>query len=98
MKFMAIERAIGHPSEDDFHPYLKDEAHLIWKLYECGKLREIYFNDDHRAVLFLEGETKDDVMSCLDKLPLVKARLIRFEIHELHPYLGFKRLFQYDED
>jgi len=57
-------------------------------------IREIYFDENHCAVIILECTNKAKAKSILDELPLVKSGNIEFRITELKPYTGFSRLFQ----
>jgi hypothetical protein len=94
MKIMAMEKEIPGVSPDEFAQHLKSEARQVWKLYQEGCLRELYFREDRsEAVLILECADRDEAKQVLDSLPLVKAGLISFELIPLLPYPGFSRLF-----
>jgi len=57
-------------------------------------IREIYFRADRScAVLMLECDSIVEAEKILQRLPLVQANLIKFEIIPLKPYPGFERLF-----
>ncbi len=93
MKFLAIEIDVQGVREEDFKPFLKVESLKVLELYESGIFRELYFRADKpNAVLILECETVDDARESLDSLPLVKNKLISFELIPLKPYPGFSRL------
>jgi hypothetical protein len=95
MKILAIENEYEGKSSDDFKPYLKDEAKVVWELYMKNFIREIYFrNDKTSAVLILECESAEEAEKTLTELPLVKEKLIYFEIIPLVAYPGFERLFR----
>jgi len=94
MKILAIEKEIQGFTESDYQPYLKAEALKAWELQQQGLIRELYFNDDHCAVLILEANDKAHARQILDQLPLVHHRLIDFEIMVLSAYPGFVRLFK----
>jgi hypothetical protein len=55
-------------------------------------LREIYFNEDHEAVIVMESPNKANALAILRRLPLVRGGYISFEAMELKPYTGFARL------
>ncbi len=57
-------------------------------------MREIYFDENHCAVLILECANKTEAEKIFSGLPLVKTGFIQFEIKELHPYTGFSRLIE----
>jgi hypothetical protein len=94
MKIIAIEKEIEGKSAEDFHPHLRAEARRAWELYLSGYFRELYFRQDqHTAVLILECTDLDQAREILETLPLVREKLISFEIIPLVPYPGFSRLF-----
>ncbi len=92
MKFLAIEIEKEGLSSNDFQPHLKNESLKVLELYERGIIREIYFDQEHCAVLILECNNLNDAKSILNELPLVSNGLIDFNVRELSPYTGFSRL------
>ncbi len=94
MKILAIEHEIPGTSGEQFKPHLQAEAVRVWELYQTGIVREIYFQQDQTmAVLMLECASAEQAAQALGTLPLVKERLITFEVIPLRPYPGFARLF-----
>lgn len=94
MKILAIEKEVPGVEDDQFTPYLKDEAAKVWDLYQTDILRELYFRSDQSsAVLVLECAGVEEAREILNTLPLVKESLIAFEIIPLKAYPGFSRLF-----
>ncbi len=94
MKILALE--VGKPGAhpDQFAQHLKAEAMHVWSLYESGIVRELYFRQDRSdAVLILECADAAEAQVHLDRLPLVQAGLISFDLIPLIPYSGFTRLF-----
>lgn len=94
MKILAIEKEITGVSDSDYHPYLKAEALKAWELHLQGLICELYFNDDHCAVLVLEAQDKAHVREIVNQLPLVQQKLIDFDLMVLSVYTGFERLFK----
>lgn len=94
MKFLAIEKEIDNSDWSDTEGVLRYEAQHAYNLYLEGTIREIYFNEENCAVLIVECENKTAATELLAAFPLVKAGLIEFELTELRPYTGFKRLIQ----
>ena len=92
MKILAIETELKKLSANSDKEILKDEARAVVELQQKDILREIYFDENHCAVLMLECANKTEAVKILSELPLVKNRFIQFEIKELHPYTGFSRL------
>jgi hypothetical protein len=94
MKVLALEKELANTTENDFVPHLRPEAARVWELWQAGVIREMYFRQDVRkAVLILECESPEEAQEILGTLPLVKNRLIGFEVVPLVPYTGFSRLF-----
>jgi hypothetical protein len=93
MKILAIESEAEGTSKKDFEPFLEDEAMAVWNLSQQGFIREIYFDDKRRAVLILECRDLKDAEELLSNLPLVKEKLISFQLTQLKPYTGYSRLF-----
>lgn len=94
MKILAIEKEINQVAEPDYLPFLEDEARKVWELQQEGIIREIYFTDDHCAVLVLEARDKTHARQIIDQLPLVQNKLIDFDLMALTAYSGFARLFK----
>jgi hypothetical protein len=93
MKILALEKNIG-ARDARFEPHLKAEALRVWELVQEGIVREIYFRTDvTEAVLMLECVDIAAAQAALDSLPLVKEKLIAFDLLPLKPYPGFARLF-----
>lgn len=95
MRILAIEKAVPGVSEDLFQgTLLREEAMRVWELYQSGDIRELYFRSDRvAAVLVLECETIERARAVLSTLPLVRERLIDFDLVPLRAYPGFARLF-----
>ena len=96
MKLLALEHNLpGIVAADPFSAsLLKDEAHRVWELHQAGIIRELYFRADrHEAVLVLECANAEEVCEVLNTLPLVREKLIGFEVIPLVAYPGFARLF-----
>lgn len=94
MKILAIEKELPGVAEKDYQPYLKEEALKAWELHQQGLIRELYFNEDHCAVLVLEAQDKLHARQIINQLPLVQHKLIDFDLMVLSAYPGFVRLFK----
>jgi len=94
MKILAIETELKKLNAKTDSIILKDEAREVLGLQQKDILREIYFDENHCAVLILECADKPEADKILSELPLVKNGFIQFEIKELHPYTGFSRLIK----
>ena len=92
MKILAIETELKKLSTNSDKEILKEETRAVLELQQKDILREIYFDENHCAVLMLECSSKTEAGKILSELPLVKNGFIQFDIKELHPYTGFSRL------
>jgi len=93
MKILALEQERPGVPAEAFAPHLRAEAARVYELQQNGVLREIWFRADRSsAVLVLECLTVEEAREVLRTLPLVKEKLIDFEIIPLKPYPGLARL------
>ena len=94
MKILAIEKEVPGLTSADFQPHLEAEAKRAWELTQSGVIREMHFRTDaYEAVLIIECVDEQEARDVLATLPLVRERLISFEVIGLRPYDGFSRLF-----
>jgi hypothetical protein len=93
MKIIAIEQDIPDTDWNGKEALLADEARHVYELYTKNIVREIYFTEQHHAVLMLECDCKEEAQRIVNTFPLVRSGLIRFQLFELHPYTGLERLF-----
>lgn len=94
MKILAIEKEMPGILDADYQPFLEAEARKAWELHQEGLIRELYFTDEHCAVLVLEARDKAHAREIVGQLPLVQQKLIDFELLALTAYPGFARLFK----
>jgi long-subunit acyl-CoA synthetase (AMP-forming) len=94
MKILALSHDVPGATNEQFRPHLKAEAARVWELVQSGIVREIYMRPDiSSAVIMLECGSVAEARTVLDTLPLVREKLIAFEVAALEPYAGFARLF-----
>jgi hypothetical protein len=94
MKILAIEKELPNVKDSDYQPFLEAESRKAWELQQEGLIRELYFTDEHCAVLILEARDKAHAREIVDLLPLVQQKLIDFDLMALTAYPGFARLFK----
>ena len=92
MKFLALEIELQSIEENAKPLLLKEEARTVLELKNSGIIKEIYFNEEHCAVIILECESIESAKNVLNKLPLVSKGYITFNFMQLNPYTGFERL------
>lgn len=94
MIFLAVEQENKNGPAVSDDRLLREEALKVHQLYLEGIVREIYFNEDHCAIMKLECRNKAEAEEILSSLPLVSSGYIRFSITRLNPYTGYERLFK----
>ncbi len=92
MKILAIETELKKLNAESDKEILKEEARAVFELQQKDILHQIYFDENHCAVLILECSNKTEAEKFLSELPLVKGGFIFFEIRVHYPYSGFSRL------
>ena len=94
MRILAIERELPRPVHRNLRDLLRAEATVIWDLQKTGIIRDLWLTKaDRRAVILLECAGLAEARAHLAALPLVRAELIDFMLHELCTYDGLERLF-----
>lgn len=94
MRILAIERDLTPPGATTPADLLHQEAATVWALQKQGLIRDIWFTTQGRnAVVMLECTNGAEARRHLAVLPLVRAGLIDFTVHELQSYDGYERLF-----
>ena len=98
MRILAIEHDPPGACDGQFtEVLLQAEARRAWELQQAGIIRELYFRTDRdEAVLVLECANVEEALEVLNTLPLVREKLIGFELIPLTAYPGFARLFADD--
>lgn len=94
MRILAIERELPRAVHRNLRDLLRAEATVIWDLQKTGIIRDLWLTKaDRRAVILLECAGLAEARAHLATLPLVRAELIDFMLHELCTYDGLERLF-----
>jgi len=95
MKILAISIDLPGVAEDAFTTaLLKEEARRVHELFLMGIFRDMNFCKERgEAVMILECGSLDEAKHALASLPLVREKLIDFDLRVLTPYTGFARLF-----
>ena len=95
MKVLALAHDLVDDDDARFAALRPAEARMVWELSQADLLREVYFRADHPSgVLVFEVPDAAAARAAIDRLPLVAAGLIDFELIPLMPYPGFARLFR----
>ncbi len=94
MKILALEKEVEGVDWSTVDEVLKQEALHVYELQKQGIVREIYFNQNHCAVIILECDNATMAKKTLSELPLVKNGLIDFDVMELSAYNGFDRIIE----
>ncbi len=93
MKVLAIEKELNNQYNNT--ELMVNEAERVYELYKQDKIREIYFQkQNHTAVIIFEVKDMIEARELIDSLPLVKNKMIDFELMELIPYNGLDRIIE----
>jgi hypothetical protein len=94
MQILAIDRFLPGTTMEKVQPLLREEMVVTWEHYKQGKIRELYFRHDHPGVvLMMECQSLEEAAELIEELPLVKERLIEFDLIPLGPFEPFEALF-----
>src|SRR5690348_18512268 len=86
MQVLAIDKVLEGVTNDMLLPHLPTELAATVNLYLKEKIRTFYFRKDRPGVVFiLEAENLDEAKEILSTLPLVKERLLDFDLIPIGP-------------
>jgi hypothetical protein len=93
MKMLAIIDLAPGADPGALKPSLVEEVEHSWALHASGVLREAYATAEATRVVFvLESADRAEAEAVLGGFPLVARGLLRFELVELRPFLGWRLL------
>lgn len=93
MQILAIDQLQEGFTEEKLAPHLKEELAATLKLYLQEKIRTFYFRKDRPGVVFiLESDSLEEAKQILDELPLVKEKLLDFELIPIGPLMPIQNL------
>ncbi len=92
MKILAVARFDPETTPEKMRPHLEAEVEHAWRLYKEGTFREMYDRQDGPGVVIvLECGSVDEARGALAGLPLVREKVIDFEIVPLAPFSYWRR-------
>ena len=86
MKLLTIGRLRSGADLREIGAHATAEMRALWDLYTAGTVREMYTPGGPGAVLVLEAPSAADAAAAVNRLPLVTAGVIEFDVIELHPF------------
>ncbi len=88
MKILAIVHRVDRPDEE-FAPHLAAEAKEALTMWADDDIRELYSRVDGKgAVIVFEAADGDAADALMQRLPLVQAGLLTYELYPVKPYRG----------
>ncbi len=88
MKIVAIVHRVDRPAEE-FTPHLAAEARIAMTMWADDDIRELYSREDgNGAVIVFEADGAAAADTLMQRLPLVQAGLLTYELYPLKPYRG----------
>lgn len=95
MRFIATSKDTNSADWYGKEEILRNEALRIWNLQQEEIVRDIWFTQPgNDAILVLECDNLETAQALVADFPLVKAGLIEFQIVQIKPYNGLRRLFK----
>ena len=99
MQFFVICRIPPTASRKSVIKLIRDEARTVWKMYEKGIVRELFYLENlGGAALRCEATNLDELKKEVEMLPMIRDGLLVPEYTPLFPYTGFGKLFTKVED
>lgn len=94
MKFLAMSRRVAGVENEQVAAQAVAEALQAFRLMRSGVFEQLYFSADWKgAVLVIQAAGRAEAQAALDSLPMVRERLITFDLWQLDPYDHYQRLF-----
>lgn len=95
MQFLALSRRLDGTTPEKLAVHAADEAHVAWQLHTEGILRSVHLCPDRPgSVIVLECTSLSEARAALQRLPMVIAGLIAFDVSRMLPYTGWAALFR----
>ncbi len=98
MKILALDKVLESATAEGIKASFMKEVDQTVKLYLADVVREIYFRQDRSGtVLVLEAASLEEARKMVDTLPLVKAKMIDFDLIPLGPFMPLALLLDEEE-
>ena len=95
MKFLALSRRVAGVTNEQVAAHAAAEALQAFRLMRDGTFDQLYFSAEWKgAVLILQAASREAAQAALATLPMVRERVIEFDLYRLDPYDHFSRLFK----
>jgi len=94
MQFFVVCRIPPTVSRRSVIKLIRDEARTVWKMYESGLVRELFYLENlDGAALRCEAASLEELKKGVETLPMIRDGLLVPEYIPLYPYTGFGKLF-----
>ena len=95
MKFLALSRRAAGVGNEQVAAQGAAEALQAFRLMRAGVFEQMYFSPEWKgAVLVMQAASREEAEAALASLPMVRDRLIEFDLSRLDPYDHYQRLFK----
>lgn len=95
MQILALSVRRPGTTPEALAPLAAAEARAAWQLHAEGLLRSVHLCPERPgSAIVLECASLDEARVALQRLPMVQAGLIDFELSRLLPYTGWAALFR----
>lgn len=94
MQLLALSRRLDGTTPEKLAALAADEARVAWQLHTEGVLRSVHLCPERPgSAIVMECASLEDAKAVLQRLPMVRAGLITFEVSRMLPYTGWAALF-----
>lgn len=88
MKIIAIDKVQPDATPDKIKETFMNEVNHTVKMYLADVVREMYFRQDRSGtVLILEAPSVEDARGLINKMPMVQAGLIDYDLIPVGPFV-----------
>ncbi|WP_290918941.1 hypothetical protein [Halodesulfovibrio sp.] len=88
MKILAIDKVMPDATPDKVKETFMDEVNYTVKMYLADVVREMYFRQDRSGtILMLEAPSLEEARGLINKMPMVQAGLIDYELIPVGPFV-----------
>lgn len=98
MKILALDKVTADATPERIRElFMKEVVHTV-KLYLADVVREIYFREDRSGtVMVLEVPSMEEAQSLIGTLPLVKEKVLEYDLIPLGPFMPLALLLDEEE-
>lgn len=94
MKIFAIASPTAALNPDTLVPHMPQEVPATLRHYLDGTIEQFWFRERKGPIFLMNADSVEQAQSLLDKLPLVSAKLMTYELMPVGPLMPLGRLIK----